>query len=201
MGNSFGGRKKKTAKVMKIDGTTFRLKPPVTAGDLVRDNPGHSVLDAADVKSIGLRSRPLAAGDHLLPGRLYFLVHLPRLPAAHAGDSNPRRAYSGNLRVSAKDRLESLLLARRAVSDLTLHHRPAAAAAEGTPDGGMRLRLKLPKAEVAKLVEQSQDATEAAEKIFQLAAAGTSPPAPTTPVAARKEKRTRFMPTPAEIIA
>ncbi|KAI0523282.1 hypothetical protein KFK09_005677 [Dendrobium nobile] len=201
MGNSLGIRKKRTAKVMKIDGTAFRLKPPVSAGEVLKNHPGFSVLDADEVKSLGVRARPLAAGDPIRAGRLYFLVHLPRLPA----EGNPRRAYSGNLRVSAKDRLESLLLSRRAVSDLAVHHQPAAAAAvavaEKSPEGGMRLRMRLPKAEVVKLVEESRDAGEITKKIVELAASVRSTPEPPTPGAARKEKRTRFMEMPAEIIA
>lgn len=199
MGNSLGGRKKKTAKIMNIDGTSFRLKPPVSAGELLIKHPGQSLLDAAEVKSYGVRARPLAAGDPLLPGRLYFLVHLPRVPV----ENNPRRAFSGNLRVSAKDRLESLVLSRRAVSDLALHHGPAAAAAvaEASPTGGMRLRVRLPKADVARLVEESRDSGEAARRIMELAATVGTPPAPSTPVSARMEKRTRFMQMPAEIIA
>ncbi|PKA65137.1 Uncharacterized protein AXF42_Ash013258 [Apostasia shenzhenica] len=180
MGNCLSGKNKTTVKVMRIDGTAFRLKPPVAAGELIRDNPGHSVIDSAEVKSLGLGSRRLTAGDPLLPGRLYFLVQLPRRPALA-----PRRAYSGNLRVSAKDRLESLLLSRRAVSDLA-HHRPTAAA-EVSPDGGLRLRLRLPKSEVAMLVAESRDAADAAQKIVRLAASVRSPPAPSSPVAAPKQ--------------
>ncbi|XP_020584178.1 uncharacterized protein At1g66480-like isoform X2 [Phalaenopsis equestris] len=201
MGNSLGIRKKKTAKVMKIDGTTFRLKPPLSAGDVLKNHPGFSVLDADEVKTLGVRARPLANGDPIRAGHLYFLVHPPPLPA----DNNPRRAYSGNLRVSAKDRLESLLLSRRAVSDLAMHHRPAAeaaavAVAEKSPDGSMRLRMRLPKAEVARLLEESKDAGEITRKIVELAASVRSTQGPPTPGVARK-KRTRFMEMPAEIIA
>ncbi|KAG0458330.1 hypothetical protein HPP92_023167 [Vanilla planifolia] len=199
MGNSLGGRKKRTAKVMKIDGSAFRPKPPVTVGDVLRDYPGHSVLDAAEVKSFGVRARPLDAGDPLLAGRLYFLVNIPRLPA-HNADANPRRAFSGNLRPTAKDRLEALQLTRRAVSDLSLHHR-STAAVEASPDGGMRLRLRLPKSEVAKLVEGSRDPAEAAQKIAKFAATVTASPAPSSTVATRKEKKTRFTAMPEEIIA
>ncbi|KAG1358743.1 hypothetical protein COCNU_08G001890 [Cocos nucifera] len=152
MGNTIGG-KKRTAKVMKIDGTTFRLKPPATAGGVLRDHPGYSLLDAEEVKQLGLRSRPLQPEAPLRPGKLYFLVELPRLP-------DQRRTWSGALHVSAKERLESLMLSRRSVSDLSL--------ANSAPDGPIRLRMRLPKAQVAKFMEESKDSAEAAEKIMEL---------------------------------
>jgi len=57
MGNSLGG--KKTTKVMKIDGETFKLKTPVTAEEVLKDFPGHVLLDSESVKHYGARAKPL----------------------------------------------------------------------------------------------------------------------------------------------
>ncbi|KAJ6791466.1 uncharacterized protein M6B38_244965 [Iris pallida] len=198
MGNSIGGGKKKTAKVMKIDGTTFRLKPPVQARDVLRDHPRHDLLDAEEVKRLSLRAQPLGPYQPLVPGKLYFLVELPRLPDRRA----PRRAWSGALEhvTTARDRLESLKLTRRSVSDLSFAAPSSeAASVEESADGGVRLRMRLPKAEVARLVEESKDAAEVAEKIVKLYVSkeGARP----APAKLKKEKRTRFLPMPEEIIA
>ncbi|XP_074583460.1 uncharacterized protein At1g66480-like [Curcuma longa] len=220
MGNSLGGKKKKIAKVMKVDGTTIRIKPPAHAVSLLRDHPGYTLLDSDEVKRLGVRAPPLDSEAPLLPGKLYFLVELPRVPSHRT----PRRAWSGALQVSAKERLESLRLTRRSLSDLSL---PAGsggqspiAAAEETKDGGLRLKMRLPKAEVEKLMLESKDAADAARRIMQLCAAKESaaptpsssvmsspePATPTlrnprTPRTPRTEKRTRFVALPDEIIA
>lgn len=199
MGNSIGG-KKRTAKVMKIDGTTFRLKPPSQAGDVLRDHPGYTLLESEEVKRLGVRARPLETETPLKPGRLYFLVELPRRPDLRV----PRRAWSGALHVTAKERLESLVLSRRSVSDLTAA-KPSSV--EAVTDGTVRLRVRLPKAQVAKLMEDSKDSAEAAGKIMELCVAKDSKtakaPAAVSPTikTGRKEKRTRFVALPDEIIA
>ncbi|CAL9170326.1 unnamed protein product [Musa hybrid cultivar] len=196
MGNSLGG-KKKMVKVMKVDGTTVKLKPPAQATQALRDHPGHTLLDAEEVKRLGLRARPLDPDAPLKPGKLYFMVELPRLPDRRA----PRRASSGALRVSAKERLESLRLARRSMSDLAIATpAPPSVEAEEAMDGTVRLKMRLPKAQVQRLMRESKDATDAAQKIMHLCAgkdgSGPSPsPEPTTSTvdAGRKEKRTRFL--------
>ncbi|KAF7085723.1 hypothetical protein CFC21_089118, partial [Triticum aestivum] len=159
MGNSIGA-KRKGAKVMQLDGTSFRVKPPAAASDVLRDHPGFQLLEAEEVKLLGARARPLAHDAPLRRGRLYFLVALPRRPAA----GPPRRAWSGNLRVGARERLESLMLARRSTSDLSSFQGIASASAPASPlpggygvSGGgggtpVRLRMRLPKAQVEKLM-------------------------------------------------
>ena len=44
MGNSLGG-KCKGSKVMQLDGTSFRVKPPTAAADVLRDHPGFQLLE------------------------------------------------------------------------------------------------------------------------------------------------------------
>ncbi|KAG6520907.1 uncharacterized protein At1g66480-like [Zingiber officinale] len=220
MGNSLGGKRKKIAKVMKVDGTTLRLKPPAQAASVLRDHPGYTLLDAEEVKRLGVHAQALEPEAQLLPGSLYFLAELPRAPSHRSA----RRAWSGALHVGAKERLESLRLSRRTMSDLSV---PAAgsglqspiAAAEETKDGGLRLKMKLPKAQVERLMQESKDPAEAARRIMELCAARESaattpssamsspePPTPTlrtsrTPSTPRTEKRTRFVALPDEIIA
>lgn len=167
MGNSLGGRK--TTKVMKIDGQTMKFKTPVYAGEIVKNYPGHVLMDSEAVKHFGVRAKALEPQQELRSKRLYFLVELPKIPEERA----PRRVRSGSIQMSAKDRLESLMLARRSASDLSLM-KPASIPLDGekTPPqsegGGVRLKLRLPKAEVEKLMMQSKDGGEAAEKLMQL---------------------------------
>ncbi|GMI75160.1 hypothetical protein HRI_001185300 [Hibiscus trionum] len=169
MGNSLGG--KKMTKVMKINGETMKLKTPVTAEEVVKDYPGHVVLESEAVKHYGTRAKALQSHQRLEPKRLYFLVVLPEAPKERV----PRRVRSG-INMSAKDRLESLMLSRRSVSDLTLL-KPTIAIPEGDEEdgegegsgsGAMRVKMRLPKAEVERLMKESETEEEAAEKIMQL---------------------------------
>ncbi|KAL4346757.1 hypothetical protein GQ457_17G014310 [Hibiscus cannabinus] len=152
MGNSFGG--KKSSKVMKINGETFKLKTPVKAEEVVKDYPGHVLLESDAVRHYGIRAKPLQPCQKLEPSRLYFLVELPeRVPT-------PRRVRSG-LNMSAKDRLESLMLSRRSVSDLTLMKHQSGA-------------MRVPKGEVERLMKESESEAVAVQKIMQLCVAGTA---------------------------
>ncbi|CAN6164347.1 unnamed protein product [Urochloa humidicola] len=199
MGNSIGGRRK-GAKVMQLDGTAFRVKPPAFAGTVLRDHPGFQLLESEEVKLLGVRARPLAHDAQLRPGRLYFLMALPRPPAP------PRRAWSGALHVGARERLESLMLTRRSTSDLSLPASATAtapasplsttAASEG--GGPVRLRMRLPKAQVEKLMAESRDGAEAAARIMQLCAAGAGSGAatPERGILRTPERSPRFIPTP-----
>lgn len=173
MGNSLGG--KKTAKVMKIDGQMIKFKTPVRAVDVVKDHPGYVLLESEAVKHYGIRAKPLEPQQELKPKRLYFLVELPKFPE----EKNPRRVRSG-IQMSAKDRLESLMLARRSVSDLSIMKPPsiavdeAAEVQEKSQNGGaVRLKLRLRKAELEKLMMDSKDESEVAEKIANLYMANT----------------------------
>ncbi|KAF7808768.1 plastid movement impaired protein [Senna tora] len=160
MGNTFGGNKK-TTKVMKIDGETMKLRTPVKAGDVLKDYPGLVLLESEAVKHYGVRAKALGADMQLEPKRLYFLVELPK------GTAPPRRVRSG-INMSAKDRLESLKLARRSASDLSIIKKQSSDNMEGKENGEVRLKIKLPKAEVEKLIRDSKDEAEAAQRIMGL---------------------------------
>ncbi|XP_030529232.1 uncharacterized protein At1g66480-like [Rhodamnia argentea] len=166
MGNAIGAKRNKTAKVMKISGETTKLRTPVLAGDVLRDYPGYVLLESEAVKHFGVRAKPLEARQDLEPKRLYFLVELPE----SSQEKIPRRVRSG-ISVSARDRLESLMLARRSVSDLSIVNPTSIAATGNTKVGGggcKRLRMRLPKGEVERLMKESRGETEAAEKIMNL---------------------------------
>lgn len=165
MGNTLGS--KKTAKVMKITGEEFKLRTPIQAGEVVKDYPGHVLLESEAVKHYGTRARPLESNQELKPKRLYFLVELPKVTK----DKNARRVRSG-INMSAKDRLESLMLARRSVSDLSIMKPMSVLPEESTSENGggsgVRVRMRLPRAEVERLMKESRDEAEAAEKIVDL---------------------------------
>lgn len=163
---------------MKIDGTTIRFKATATAGDVLRDHPGYSLLESEEVRQLGIRARPLPPDQLLKPKKLYFLVELPRLPDQRV----PRRAWSGALHVSAKERLESLMLSRRAVSDLSVGK-------ASVEDGAVRLKMRLPRSQVAKLVAESKDSAEVAEKIANLCVSNTDGPGSRSPTSTAPHRR------------
>ncbi|KAG8382787.1 hypothetical protein BUALT_Bualt05G0113600 [Buddleja alternifolia] len=167
MGNILGG--KRSAKVMKINGETFKLKTPVRAGSVVENHPGHVLLESEAVKHYGLRAKPLEPQQELKPKRLYFLVELPKFPE----EKVTRRVRSG-VQMSAKERLDSLMLARRSASALAVMKPASIVVAEernGASEnggGGVKVRMRLKKAEVERLIAESKDRAEAAEKIIRL---------------------------------
>ncbi|WMV28343.1 hypothetical protein MTR67_021728 [Solanum verrucosum] len=142
---------------MKIDGHTMKFKTPVYANEVLKNYPSMVLLESEEVKHFGVRAKPLEPQQELKSKRLYFLVELPKIPEEK--NKNPRRVRSG-IQMSAKDRLETLMLARRSASDLTIM-KPASAQP-------MRLKLRLPKAEVEKLMMQSKDGSDVGEKIMKL---------------------------------
>ncbi|XP_066331429.1 uncharacterized protein At1g66480-like [Miscanthus floridulus] len=181
MGNSIGGKRRR-ARVMTVDGATYKYRPPAAAGDALRDHPGHHhLLESEEVRRLGVRARPLDPDAPLKPGKLYFLVDLPSLSSSSSSSSArrrppPQRTWSGALQ--AGERLESLMLARRSASDVaaSVLASPASsveavAGGGGGGGGGVRLRVRLPKADVQRLVKESRDAADAAEKIMQLCVA------------------------------
>lgn len=172
MGNTLGG--KKTTKVMKIDGQTMKFKTPIYANEVLRNYPTMVLLESESVKHFGVRAKPLEPQQELKPKRLYFLVELPKYPE----EKPPRRVRSG-IQMSAKDRLETLMLARRSVSDLSILKPPSIITEESSYHnnssprkaeigGSVRVKLRLPKAEVEKLMTQCKDEGDVAEKIMQL---------------------------------
>uniref|UniRef100_J3MT65 Uncharacterized protein n=3 Tax=Oryza brachyantha TaxID=4533 RepID=J3MT65_ORYBR len=60
MGNAIAGRKR-TARVMTVDGATYKYRPPAVAGAALRDHPGYQLLESEEVRRLGMRARPLDA--------------------------------------------------------------------------------------------------------------------------------------------
>ncbi|EOA35687.1 hypothetical protein CARUB_v10020914mg [Capsella rubella] len=169
MGNSITVKRKK-AKVMKIDGETFRIKTPATAREVTAEYPGYVLLDSQAVKNFGVRAKPLEPNQILKPKKTYFLVELPKLPpettAAERDDSNnklPYRRVMSGIHVGAKERLEMLMLSRRTVSDVTIGRSDGG---DGFRPGQTSVRLRLPRSQITKLMEESKDASEIADKIL-----------------------------------
>ncbi|CAL0315716.1 unnamed protein product [Lupinus luteus] len=163
MGNSIGRSKK--AKVMKIDGETFKLKTPAIANDVVKDYPGHVLLDSQAVKHFGLRAKPLEPHQELKPKKVYFMLELPKLgpEGDNKGNLCRRVRSSGISGMNAKDRLDLLMLSKRSVSDFAISREPIL-----DNMGPMRVKIRLRKAQLEKLMEESKDGAEVAEKIMGL---------------------------------
>ncbi|XP_047332868.1 uncharacterized protein At1g66480-like [Impatiens glandulifera] len=167
MGNTLGG--KRIVKVMKINGETIKFKTPIKAGDVTKDYPGHVLLESESVKQLGIRAKPLETWQELRHNHLYFIVELPTNNMVQQKADRPRRVRSG-INMTAKDRLESLKMYRRSVSSITVV--PSASDIPAEAGGGVRLKMRLPKAEVERLMRESKDEGEAAEKIIGLCMGG-----------------------------
>ncbi|CAN1133195.1 Uncharacterized protein At1g66480, partial [Linum perenne] len=221
MGNSIGTKYRRRAKVMKIDGETFKIKTPVRAGDVLNNYPGHCLLESESVKHYSSRAKPLEPNQNLLPNRLYFLVDIPHPNIINKAspfvvEKTPRRVWSGPINMTAKDRLESMMLARRSASDISLTVSGSVTVADHTgEEGTMRVKMRLPRSEVERLMRESRDEAEAGARIMDLyAAVGNRPDnsggrrgdasssVPLSDVAAvsghvmkpRQQKRVSFMP-------
>ncbi|KAL3378194.1 hypothetical protein AABB24_004226 [Solanum stoloniferum] len=159
MGNNIGGSTKKT-KVMKINGEILKLKTPITTSEVVKDYPGHVLLESEAVKKFGIRAKPLEAEQELKPSKIYFLVELPLFPKEEITSNKVTRRVKSDVHMNAQDRLECLMLSRRSASDLSI----------SKPSNGavVQLKMKLPRSVVQKLIEESRDETEVAEKIMDL---------------------------------
>ncbi|KAG6779090.1 hypothetical protein NC652_010958 [Populus alba x Populus x berolinensis] len=162
MGNNLGGGNK--AKVMLINGETFKLKTPATAGEVVKDYPGYVLLDSEAVKHFGIRAKPLEPQQELKAKKIYFLIELPQIPEEK--DPRSTRRVRSAIQMSAKERLENLMLSRRSVSDLSMVRPSSSQTSDGREP--VQVKVRLPKAQVQKLVEESQDEVEVAEKLIDL---------------------------------
>ncbi|KAL3751266.1 hypothetical protein ACJRO7_012136 [Eucalyptus globulus] len=197
MGNALGGAT--TVKIMKETGETLELSMPVRAGDVVKDYPGYVLLESQSVKSLGIKSRPLEPHQELEHERLYFLVELPK---EAVNDDEAGRGFQLGNKPSAKDRLDGVVLARRLVSDPSTMSRATILSKEGNGHGGLRLKMRLPKAEVEKLIKESKDDAEVTDKIMDLYVALASANDTNEGLVGRrviamdgsKDKRVRFSP-------
>jgi len=100
------------------------------------------------------------AKQRLEAKRLYFVVEPVK-------ECPPRRVRSG-IHVSAKERLESLMLARRSSSDLSILKPPGGWTTEEEEGAVRRVKVRIPKAELEKLVKEGATEAEATQKIAAL---------------------------------
>lgn len=163
-----GGARK--AKIMKINGEFFELGTPAKVADIIENYPGHVLLDSNEFLRFNLRARPLDPEFELQPKKIYLLVELPRFPTAEEADYTLQRTNSAEILDDTIHPPENFGKSQVLVTDFSATARseagegPAAAAAV-TP---VRVKLKLPKAQVERILEQSSDDAEAAEKIIDL---------------------------------
>lgn len=182
MGN---GSSKKLAKVMKITGETLKVKTPVLCSEVVKDYPGYVLLESDLVKKYGVRAKPLEHYQELIPKKIYFLVELPKLPVVDKEEEEEknkklaRRVRSASSvppsllnHMSAKDRLEFLMLTRRSNSDVSkkinIRSYSGTSSSPQPETAAMQVKMRLPRAQVQKLIQENQDESELAEKIVNL---------------------------------
>ncbi|XP_021755032.1 uncharacterized protein At1g66480-like [Chenopodium quinoa] len=168
MGNNMGGGTSKTSKIMKINGENFKLKIPAKVFDVIKDYPDHILLDSEDFLRFNLRAKPLNPDFELKPRKIYLLVELPKFPLNNTCNSNYqtplREVRSGVLAPTTTTK--DFMSRRTASDDLTLITRSMAD--YGSSVGPTRVKMKLPKAQVQRIMEESGDDVEAAKKIIRL---------------------------------
>ncbi|KAG8384155.1 hypothetical protein BUALT_Bualt04G0088800 [Buddleja alternifolia] len=153
MGNNIGGGKRKI-KIMKIDGQIFKLKMPAKAMDVLKDYPnGYVLLESESVKRFGIRAPQLLPEEELRPKKVYFLLEIPKFP--DEDQDRIRRSRSAVPMTGARERLECLMMLRQK-SDT------------GPGPGRIRVKMRLPRAQIEKLMEESRDGAEVAERILHL---------------------------------
>ncbi|KZV42252.1 hypothetical protein F511_13351 [Dorcoceras hygrometricum] len=155
MGNNIGGRKK--AKIMRLDGEILKIKTPSTALDVLKDySPSYVLLESESVKRYGIRAPKLQPEEELKPKRIYFLVEMPEFPFESM--SITRRSRSAVQHMGgAEERLKSMMLRERSNSDISCSH-----------SGSVRVKMRLPRAQIGKLIEENRNEEELAERILEL---------------------------------
>uniref|UniRef100_A0A0A0L7W0 Uncharacterized protein n=2 Tax=Cucumis sativus TaxID=3659 RepID=A0A0A0L7W0_CUCSA len=171
MGNAIGRgsrRKKRTTKVMKINGETIKITLPTTAYEVTSHYPSHLLYESKSLKLFGLRAKPLDPHCHLEPKTLYFLLQLPTLPRDHC---SLRRTCSDLHNLSASDRLECLLLSRRSLSDLqTLRFDPQRSSTDDGAAKPVQVKFQLPRAEFERLMKECKNKVEVTKRIVDYCA-------------------------------
>ncbi|GLJ50396.1 hypothetical protein SUGI_1074150 [Cryptomeria japonica] len=110
---------------------------------------------------MGVREKPLDGSATLNSKHLYILVELPKV------ESHPLRVHFG-IAMNAKSRLESMLLACRSISDI-LHMNCESSSSEimSEDNGGVRVKVRMRKAELIEMMAESQDSSQTAERILE----------------------------------
>uniref|UniRef100_A0A0D6R4R9 Uncharacterized protein n=1 Tax=Araucaria cunninghamii TaxID=56994 RepID=A0A0D6R4R9_ARACU len=153
-------------RIMKLNGEIIKHKAPLSVEKVLHDYPNHVIIPSEAVTHLGMRTKPLDELMQLSPKHLYFLFEMPKFEDAGA----PNRVRS-EIHMSAKSRLEAMILAHRSSSDISAvtsfqHGARASASFFGEEERTVRLKLRLSKAQLAQLASESQNMSETAEKIL-----------------------------------
>ncbi|KAH9295556.1 hypothetical protein KI387_039144 [Taxus chinensis] len=151
---------------MKLDGQVMKVKEPVTVDEILVDYPGYVILHSDAVRHMGVKAKPLDGCVSLNAKYLYFLVELPKVENLERG---PRRVRSG-IHMNAKSKLESMLLVRRSISDISVtnHGRHDPSSSEiGEDNGAVRIKVRMTKARLAEIMAESEDSSETAKRIAE----------------------------------
>ncbi|GLJ50397.1 hypothetical protein SUGI_1074160 [Cryptomeria japonica] len=70
--------------------------------------------------------------------------------------------------MNAKSRLESMLLGRRSISDIShMNCEPSSSEILSEHNGGVRVKVRMRKAELIEMMAESQDSSQTAERILE----------------------------------
>ncbi|XP_057853196.1 uncharacterized protein At1g66480-like [Cryptomeria japonica] len=82
-------------------------------------------------------------------------------------DNHPLSVRSG-IAMNAKSRLESMLLGRRSISDIShMNCEPSSSEILSEHNGGVRVKVRMRKAELIEMMAESQDSSQTAERILE----------------------------------
>ncbi|KAK9683125.1 hypothetical protein RND81_10G118600 [Saponaria officinalis] len=185
MGNNIGGGYNKAAKIMKINGEYFKLKTPSKVIDIIKDYPDHILLDSDDFLRFNLRAKPLDLQFQLKPKKIYLLFELPKFPEINninnininnnindnvVNKSSLRRVRSGveESTITNSKELRKFLMSKRSISDLSIKVKSTVGDGGGGGVGPTRVKVRLPKGQVKRIIEECNDDVEVAQRILRL---------------------------------
>ncbi|GLJ50382.1 hypothetical protein SUGI_1073910 [Cryptomeria japonica] len=150
-------------KIMKLDGQVLKVKGPLIVDDILADYPGYAILHSEAVRHMGVKAKPLDGSASLNAKHLYFLVQLPKV---ENHKREPRRVRSG-IPTNAKSRLESMLLTRRSISDIShMNCDPSSSEIMSEDNGAVRVKVRLTKAQLIEMMDESQESSVTVERIL-----------------------------------
>ncbi|XP_057853200.1 uncharacterized protein At1g66480-like [Cryptomeria japonica] len=148
---------------MKLDGQLLKVKGPLLVNQILADYPGHVILHSEAVRHMGVRAKPLDGSATLNARHLYFLVQLSKL-------ENQTRRVRSEIPTNPKSRLESMLLTRRSISDIS--HGNCEPSSDTTisktseDNGVLRIKVRFSKVQLLEMMAESQDRSERVERIL-----------------------------------
>ncbi|GLJ50385.1 hypothetical protein SUGI_1073970 [Cryptomeria japonica] len=163
MGNAiFFRRHHGRVNIMKLDGQVLKVKGPLIVNDILAYYPGYVILHSEAVRHMGVKAKPLDGSATLNAKHLYCLIQLPKV---ENHKREPKRVSSG-IPMNAKSRLESLLLTRRSISDISHINCEPSSSESSEDNGAVRVKVRLTKAELIELMGESQESCDTVERIL-----------------------------------